>query len=908
MTRPSEMEPNVRSGLPSSDDEDVGLVLLGVEGRILEVCPTAERILGSNASVFRGQRIEEILGRAEPVIRGPEVEGWGDPAADSPPGPPREGSLLVEVRYVGDAPADSHEAVLLVGGRRSGDGRPYRSVLGRLTVTTPLMLSVLEPPHRLVLWMARTTAELIGLEADSRGEEAGLFFAGTLHPADVGTVLAQVYGKDLPGAVLPMPASLRVRQRDGTWRAVRNRPALIWRRDSGQIRRIFGVVEDSLPDSRRIDEEKTGRILGGVSEAANALLSAEDLAGAVPQALCAVVRSIDAEAASVWRFREDEILRMPVAEAAWEWSAPATAIVSSVRLLQELPFDGTMGRWLSSLANGQEISGVAGCLPEAEERAFGQRGVLSALAVPIRVHSAAWGFLELAEGRSRRTWTPADRDAARVLASHLGHAIGRAGADRRLRTLSRAVQQSPSAILIANSRGTIEYVNPRFTEATGWPAEEILGEDPAILASRQVAPRLFEKLLEVVRSGSEWRGELSHETPAGLRRRFETSMSPVRDSTGRTTHFVVVEEDVTERRQIEETLRAGRERYRFLFDSVPALVWLTDSAGACLGVNRRWLDFTGLSEAAASGDGWLLAVHSEDREVVRVAVRAALEASRAFRLECRLSGSGGAAVWHLLTGEPILDHKGACDGLLGACVDIGAVKESEREILSSREELRALTLRLVSVREEERRLLARELHDGVGQALTGLSLELSSLDRSLADRPSNLAERLSVLSQEVADALADVRDLARRIRPAALDVGLVAALEGELKVFGRRSGIAWELSASDELEIDPERSLALFRFVQEALTNVVRHAAARAVLVSLRHESGCLRLEVADDGRGVDSNASAKGGGLGLVGLRERVAPWGGSVRLEPNGLAGTRAVAEIPFDDAIGSEREVVP
>jgi PAS domain S-box-containing protein len=902
------MEPNDRSGLLSVGDEDVGLVLLGVEGRILEVCPNAERILGSNASVFRGQRIEEILGPSEPVNRNAEGEGRGDPAAKRPPVAPQDGKLRVEVRYLGDAPADSREAVLLVSGPRSEDGRSRNRVLGRLTVATPLMLFVLEPPARLVLWMPRTTAKEIGLDADSLGEEAGRFLARTLHPADVDTVLAQLLGKDLPDAVLPMPVSFRVLQKDGAWRAVKNHPALVWRRDSGQIRWIFGVVEDALPDLPRVGEDRSGRILGGVSEAANALLSLGDLAEAVPQALRAFVRSMEAEAATVWRFRKDEILRMPVAEAAWEWCAPATAVVSSVGLLQELPFDGKMGRWYSSLANGQEMSGVVGWLPEEQEREFEKRGVLSALAIPISVHSATWGCLELAEGRSRRIWDTADRDAARVLASHLGHAIGRAGADRRLRTLSRAVQQSPAAILIADARGSIEYVNPRFTEDTGWPAEEIVGEDPAFLASRQVAPRLFEQLLQVVRSGSEWRGELCHETPAGLQRWFDVSMSPVRDSTGRTTHFVVIEEDVSARRQVEETLRAGSERYRFLFDSVPALVWLTDSTGACLGVNRRWLEFTGWNEAAAAGDGWLLAVVPEDRGVVSSAVRTALEGLRPFRLECRLRANGGAAVWHLLTVEPVLGPKGVCEGLLGACVDIGAVKESERALLASREELRALTLRLVSVREEERRLLARELHDGVGQALTCLSLDLSSLDRSLGDRQPDLAKRLSVLAQEVVDALADVRDLARRIRPVALDVGLVAALEGELKAFGRRSGIAWELCASDELEIDPERSLALFRFVQEALTNVVRHAAARAVRVALAHEGGCLRLEVADDGRGVGPSLSGKGGGLGLVGLRERVAPWGGSIRLEPNDPAGTRAVAEIPFGGAVESEREVNP
>lgn len=895
MTRPSDTEPANGPESPYEVENDVGLVLLGVEGRILEVCPTAERILGSSALELRGRKIEEVLSRGERATGRTQAGTPGSLAANGPESPTRDRGMRVEVRYLGNAPAVSREAVLLVAGRPGKGGQSPPLVLGRLTVASPLMLFVLEPPARLVIWMDRTTAEEIPLEADSVGEEAGQFLARNLHPADVATVLAQLHDKDLPDAILPMPANFRVRQRDGSWRSVRNHPSLVWRRDAGQIQWLFGTIENSLPDPRQVDEDRSGRILGGVAEAASALLSIGDLSGTAPQALRAVVRAIDAEAATVWRFREDEILKMPVAEVSWEWRAPASSVVSSVDLLQELPFDGGMARWLSSLANGQEVSGVAGWLPEAEERDFGGRGVLSALAVPIRVHASTWGFLEVAEGRVRRNWDPADRDAARVLASHLGHAIERAGAGRRLRTLFRAVHQSPATILIADTRGTIEYVNPRFTQETGCPGEEILGEDPAVLVSRQIAPRLFERLLSVVRDGDEWKGELRHETPDGLQRWFDVSMSPVRDGLGQTTHFVVIGEDVTGRRQGEETLRSERERYRFLFDSVPALLWLADSSGACLGVNRRWVEFTGRDEAAAAGDGWLLGVCPEDREPVRTEVRRALGGSGPVRVECRLQAVEGAAVWHLLTVVPILGAGGSCDGLLGACVEIAAAKETERELVSSREELRALTLRLVSIREEDRRLLARELHDGVGQALTGLSLELASLCRSAGPGQPEVAKRLSLLSQEVAEALADVRDLARRIRPAALDVGLVAALEGELRAFERRSGLGWELNASEELEIDPERSLALFRFVQEALTNVVRHAEARAVRVTLADLDGSLRLEVADDGRGVDPATFACRGGLGLVGLRERVAPWGGSVRLEPNVPSGTRAVAEIP-------------
>jgi PAS domain S-box-containing protein len=811
----------------------------------------------------------------------------------------------VQVRRLGDVPANASKAVFLTADGRGVRGTEKCRVLGQIALPAPTILFLLEPPRRLVLWMARTTADDLGVALDGVGEPARRFFSRVVHPADIDSVLAQFGGYDLPYAVVPMPAGFRMKRKDGSSWAVQNQPALVWRSGTGRIRWLFGLVRDRGGMSGDDPEGRSSRILSGASEAANALLSCGELSRSAPPAIAAVARAIDAESVLVRQFKRDELLGVPFAEARWEWTIPAAGITSSAGRLQALPLDGTMARWLAGLADGLEMSGVSGSLPEPEQKDFEGRGILSALAVPIRVHSTVWGYLELADGRTRRTWTTADLDAARILASHLGHAIERARNDYRLRTLSRAVEQSPSAILIADSTGEILFVNPRFTELSGCSAEEVLGRRATVLASREIAPRLFEKLADAVREGADWRGEIFDETRASGRYWREVRISPTRDTEGR-AHYVVTEEDVTVRRRAEEILRGERERYRFLFDAVPALVWRVDGAGACVDVNRTWCDYTGQEAGTAEGDGWLEGFGLEDRIAVRSAVQAALSAPRSFHLESRLRRRDGAEKWHLVAVEPVPGSKAGYEGLLGVCVDLSAVKETERALLASKEELRALTSRLVSVREEERRSLARELHDGVGQALTGLSLELASIDRNVeADRPE-VSQRLQLLSKELADTLADVRDLARRIRPAALDVGLVAALEGELKAFGRRSGISWVLHAHEELVIDPERSLALFRFAQEALTNVVRHADARNVSVTLAVRAGAFVLEVVDDGRGVDAAVAGARGGLGLVGLRERVAPWGGSVRLDPNRSGGTRAILEIPSREASpsGSER----
>ena len=873
-------------------EEDFGVVLLDADDRVLDACSTAERMLGVRTADIRRSRIEEVLGLELPAAGIAVAEA---PDGDEPRPTETLAPLRVHVRCFGADPMDARRAVFLANGGGKERGAEGCRVLGQIALPASVFLFVLEPPHRLVLWMSRAIADELGIVPESVGVPVKRFFSRVVHWADIETILAQFAGHDPPHSVVPMPAVFRMKRKDGISRAVQNQPALVWRDRTGRIRCLFGFVWEREEMSGRGSEGRSGRILSGAAEAANALLSCGDLAQSAPTAIAAVARAIDAEVGQVRQFKRADPLHAPAVEARWEWIAPSARGVSGFGRLRELPFDGAMSRWYACLADGLEISGVSGNLPEPEQRDFDLRGVLSALTVPIRVHSTVWGYLELADGRARRSWTPVDLDAARILASHLGHAIERARNDYRLRTLSRAVEQSPSAILIADALGEILYVNPRFTELSGCSTEEVLGLRATVLASRGIAPRLFERLADVVRERTDWGGEISGETRANGRYWRHVTISPTRDSVGRTTHYVVTEEDVTVRRRAEETLRGERERYRFLFDAVPALVWRVDAAGACVDVNRTWCEYTGQTTGAAEGDGWLEAFPPEDRVAVRSTIQAALSSPRSFHLERRLRGLDGAERWHLVAVEPVSGSTACCEGLLGVCVDLSGVKESERALLASKQELRALTARLVSVREEERRLLARELHDGVGQALTGLALELASIDRSVEEDRPEVSQRLRILSEEVADTLADVRDLARRIRPTALDVGLVAALEGEMKAFGRRSGIRWALQADEELVIDPERSLALFRFVQEALTNVVRHANARNVRVTLTSGSGVVTLEVQDDGRGISSDVAGARGGLGLVGLRERVAPWGGSVRLEPNRSGGTRAVVEIP-------------
>jgi signal transduction histidine kinase len=203
--------------------------------------------------------------------------------------------------------------------------------------------------------------------------------------------------------------------------------------------------------------------------------------------------------------------------------------------------------------------------------------------------------------------------------------------------------------------------------------------------------------------------------------------------------------------------------------------------------------------------------------------------------------------------------------------------------------------RVVEAQELERRRLARELHDETGQALTSILLGLRALDETLDSEEAHAAT--SNLRELVVATLQDVRRLAVELRPSVLDdFGLVAALEQLTSSFSEQTGISVDFGAAlGDRRLPGEVETALYRVVQESLTNVVKHAQAQRVSIALTRMEGSVKAVVEDDGRGFDP-AQPEGDGFGLVGMRERLALLGGRLRLESSQGAGTTIAADVPL------------
>ncbi|HVN83553.1 MAG TPA: sensor histidine kinase [Candidatus Binatia bacterium] len=231
------------------------------------------------------------------------------------------------------------------------------------------------------------------------------------------------------------------------------------------------------------------------------------------------------------------------------------------------------------------------------------------------------------------------------------------------------------------------------------------------------------------------------------------------------------------------------------------------------------------------------------------------------------------------------------------------VAERTEALRAANEQLHALSARVESVREEERTRIAREVHDELGQMITALKIDIDLLPRRLAgaDIPPPLWRKLSAMSDLANTVINSVQRISAELRPSVLDdLGLREAIQWQAHEFERRCGVACTFRCSlPELTLDPMRSTALFRILQEALTNVARHAAARHVTISLRLEDDQLVLEVEDDGRGVTHAETTSPHSLGFLGMRERARLLGGEVEIAGVIGRGTTVHMRIPHREA---------
>ncbi|WP_425515622.1 PAS domain S-box protein [Marinobacterium ramblicola] len=363
------------------------------------------------------------------------------------------------------------------------------------------------------------------------------------------------------------------------------------------------------------------------------------------------------------------------------------------------------------------------------------------------------------------------------------------------------------------------------------------------------------------------------------------------------------------RSQAERTLRESEQRHRDIFNNSHDALFLlevTEDGGfRNIEVNPAFERMIGMSRAELIGKTIDETVPQAVAEVANAKYRRCIAAGKVTEEEVELDLPAGRRILHS-TLVPVRDRFGAIYRIVGITRDITEQKARATALQESKTLLRELAARREAELEEERKRIAREVHDELGQLLTSLRLNLNLLAREFGPQLPALGERTKMMRDIVDSTIQSVRGIATELRPAVLDMGITSALDWLVQQFSSHSGIVATLDMDDEIKLDDARAVVVFRVAQESLTNVVRHAQAERVKVSL-HQCGCdYRLSIEDDGVGFDTGEACPSHSFGLLGMQERALTLGGTLQLNSEPRRGTRVELVIPMAPGMTACREM--
>jgi PAS domain S-box-containing protein len=461
--------------------------------------------------------------------------------------------------------------------------------------------------------------------------------------------------------------------------------------------------------------------------------------------------------------------------------------------------------------------------------------------------------------------------------------------------------------------GTVDFVNQRSLDYTGLSLEEQLA-DPTRAVHPEDLPRVMEKWVADMAAGEASEDEMRLRRADGEYRWFLVRTAPLRDERGNVVKWFGVSIDIEDSRRAEEALRSSdreqrhvaaqleRERARLVEAQEMAKIgsWEADlqSLNVIWSEQTHRIFETDPSRFHPTRPKFLEFIHPDDRAKVDAAFVTSLDKRSPSTVEYRIVMPDGRVKILEERWQAFHDEAGKPVRVAGTCRDI-------TERVRAEEELQRLSGQLLRLQDEERRRIARDLHDSTGQDLVALATTLSQLHVSIPSSSRKL-RKLASQCQGLADqCIREVRTLSYLLHPPMLDeAGLEDAIRHYAGGFTERTGIEVELEISPRLgRMKPDTEMALFRVVQESLTNIQRHSGSRKAKIQIERSQGTITMEISDNGGGMPGNLWRQNGklsfglGVGIPSMHERVKLIGGQLDIE-SGNSGTTVRVTIPADD----------
>jgi PAS domain S-box-containing protein len=462
------------------------------------------------------------------------------------------------------------------------------------------------------------------------------------------------------------------------------------------------------------------------------------------------------------------------------------------------------------------------------------------------------------------------------------------------------VNSAMDAIIVIDDQQRIIVFNAAAEKMFGCPAQDAIGNSIERFIPQRFRAEHKDHVRRFGETGATRRVMGTLPTLSALRATgeqfpIEASISKL-ESSGR-KWFTVIIRDVTERRQVQEALRESEQRFRLVADTAPVLIWMSGPDKLRDYFNRSWLDFTGRPLQAEVGNGWAEGVHPEDLIASRKAYTSAFDRRESFEIQYRLRRYDGEYRWVADFGVPRINADGSFAGYIGSCIDLTDHKLAEETVSNANR-------RLIEAQEQERTRIARELHDDINQQLALLSIEIDQLKLNPSRSAADIVEITSKLSRKAREIAGEIQSISHQLHSSKLEyLGIVAAMRSFCDELAEQHKAEIDFSHNDiPATLPKEVSLCLFRVLQEALRNAIKHSGVRQFKVNLKSTSDEVHLTVADSGVGFDPVAALNKRGLGLVSMRERVRLVNGAISIESK-RGDTIIHARVPYVSGSGSE-----
>ena len=626
----------------------------------------------------------------------------------------------------------------------------------------------------------------------------------------------------------------RMKNKNGNWHWLHSKESIFLRKPDGTPKQIFGITNDIT--ERKKAEEEIARIYKEMDTALNRITDS--------------VISVDSE----WRY---------------------TFLNDAALTTHPMGKDETMGKLIWDVH------------PELSESLFGNKfkeAIQTQTAVEFENYYAPyniWVNIKVYPSKDGLTLYYENITERKKTEQTIKES------EEKYRTL---VEQASDAIFIADTAGRFITVNTSACKLSQYSEKKLLQmsiHDFAVMEDIQREPFHFDEL----KQGKTVITERVMKRKDNSVLNVEITAKLLSD--GRLLTFV---RDITERKKAEQVIKESEERFSTIFKAAPGSMMLFSLPdGKTVEVNDNFSHITGYTREEAigknTGEFGMWADPTAREKYLALLEKKGIVTN----FEADLNHKSGAILHGLVSGHIITIHEKKY--LLGVFFDITERKKAEEEIANTTEQLRQLTAHLQTIREIERKRIAREIHDELGQQLTAIKMDVAWIDKKTADEESSVKNKLKNIITLLDGSNQSVRKILNELRPGVLDdYGLVDALEWQGRQFTETTGIAIEFTSSQtEIKLPQEIVNCIFRVYQESLTNIMRYAQANKVLTSLSIKDESIILTVKDNGKGFDTAALQNKKSFGILGMKERVLSLNGKFELISAKEQGTKIVISLP-------------